>query len=748
MQLIVTIFSAVASLLLALFVLLRNRASGTNVYFGILVIFLGLYTVFNHLALNAPTSDEVFIWAKMILFASIPAGPLFYSFVKVFPDSTFVFNKKLQVLILFWTIANLVLAHSNLIFASVSIDDGSLQITPGLLVPSFVLLQFTGIIGGAITLIKKYKKAKGKLKLQLQYITFGILTSFGLTLLATVVFPIIFQQTFLLVISPLFLLFGEVMIAFTIVRHKLFDIRLALARAVSFTLLTLVLVLVYTSILFLFSRSLFEDVVGSAAIFALTGLNMIMVFAFQPMNRLFTRVTDRVFYKDRYNAPKLLRDLADIMASTIDLEEMLKKLLQVLMREMKVSKSAFILFEDGKIYQTSVRGYLKKPEFDSSEIEKLMTKKQVRIYESLDDERCKTIYDKYNFSLAVRLATDENELGILAFGQKLSGEVYSQADMQLISILAPQIAVAVENSKSYEEIKRFNITLKEEVNDATQNLKKANDKLKELDKLKDEFISITSHELRTPMTAIKSYLWMVMAGKGGKTTAKQRYYLERSFTATERLIKLVNDMLNISRIEAGRIVLEVSKFSMLEVARIVQDEVKHRADELDLTVNIETQGDEQSDSFLVVGDESKVIEVLINLVGNSLKFTPAKGTITINIFREAGFVVTEVVDTGTGIDPNKITNLFQKFGMIKDSYQTNQEAANGAGLGLFICKSIIKMHKGEIWAKSEGLGHGSTFGFSLMRATPKNFADLARGNKKKSEVDIIPSGLWQLPSKK
>lgn len=742
MQLLVAIFSAVASLILALFVLLKNKKSSTNVYFGILVIFLGLYPIFNYLALNASTSEEVFMWAKMILLVSIPAGPFFYFFVKVFPGSEFIFRKKLQIFMLFWALVNILLAQSDLVFSSVFIKDGSLQIVPGPAITSFVSLQIIGIISGSIVLVKKYIGSSGKLKLQLQYITFGILTSFGLNLLATVIMPIAFQTTILLAISPLFLLFGEVVVSFTIVRHRLFDIRPALARAVSFTLLTIVMAAVYTAILFLFSRSLFEDVVGSVTIFALTGLNILMVFTFQPLTQLFGRITDKIFYKDKYNAPELLHELSTIMASTLMLEDITRKLIDALVREMRITEAAFILLEQGKIYQVSAHGYGKMPEIYESEIVQLMFTREVQVYGAIEDEKIKTIYDKYGFNLVVKLATDESEIGLLVLGQKLSGEAYTHLDGQLISILAPQMAVAIENAKSYEEIKRFNITLKNEVDQATKSLKKANLKLQELDRLKDDFVSIASHELRTPMTAIKSYLWMALAGKGGKLSEKQRYYLERSFSATERLIKLVNDMLNISRIEAGRIVLDVSRFSMLNLTKEVIEEVKSRADELKLKITMDVKNSEgRSDQFSVAGDEDKVREVMINLIGNSFKFTPAKGVITVTLLREGDLVITKIADTGSGISPSNIKNLFQKFAMMKDSYQTNQEAAKGAGLGLFICRSIIDMHKGEIWAESKGLGHGATFSFALLRSTPKNLSDLKRKNKDKAEVEIIPSKL-------
>ena len=125
--------------------------------------------------------------------------------------------------------------------------------------------------------------------------------------------------------------------------------------------------------------------------------------------------------------------------------------------------------------------------------------------------------------------------------------------------MAPEIAVAIKNSLQFEEIKQFSKTLQFKVDEATKKLRLANIRLEELDKLKDDFVSVASHELRTPMTAIKSYLWMAIAGKGGEINEKQKYYLDRAYKSTDRLIKLVNDMLNISRIESGRMNFNMQK---------------------------------------------------------------------------------------------------------------------------------------------------------------------------------------------
>jgi len=241
-----------------------------------------------------------------------------------------------------------------------------------------------------------------------------------------------------------------------------------------------------------------------------------------------------------------------------------------------------------------------------------------------------------------------------------------------------------------------------------------------LDKLKNEFVSVASHELRTPMTAIKSYLWMALEGQGGPLNEKQRYYLDRAYTSVDRLIKMVNDMLNISRIESGRLAIEIKSVDMKQLTQEVIDEVTPRANELGLTVSLE-----QSESLpLVLADPDKIKEVLLNLIGNSLKFTPKDGKIAISFIHKGDFIETTVLDTGAGIEAEDIPKLFQKFGLLPGSYAANQ-AALGTGLGLYICKSIVELHEGAILARSGGKGKGASVVFSLKVFNENDFKRLS-----------------------
>lgn len=262
----------------------------------------------------------------------------------------------------------------------------------------------------------------------------------------------------------------------------------------------------------------------------------------------------------------------------------------------------------------------------------------------------------------------------------------------------------------------FNFSLKiseEEVSltQVTYEVYKMNSELHRINKLKDDFVSIASHELRTPMTAIRSYAWMALNRPDVPLSDKIKRYLQRTLVSTERLINLVNDMLNVSRIESGRIEIAPERFDIQNLVGEVLIEIDAKAKEKNLHFV-----HNRMTLPMVFADSNKVHQVLLNLLGNALKFTPTGGAITLSYFTDGKLVEISVKDSGTGISKEDIYRLFKKFSRLDNSYIA-ASSSGGTGLGLYICKSLLELMKGKIWATSEGDGKGSTFIFSLPVAT-------------------------------
>jgi len=294
-------------------------------------------------------------------------------------------------------------------------------------------------------------------------------------------------------------------------------------------------------------------------------------------------------------------------------------------------------------------------------------------------------------------------IGIMIFSMTKGEEEVTAEEKRLIQYFADLSALAVQNSKLYSDLEL-----------ESQKLADANETLKILDKQKDEFLSVASHELRTPMTIIKSYLWMLSSGHGGKLVEKQKEYVEKAKRGTERMLALIGDMLNISRIEQGRLDFNIEKLNLREAFEDILGDFKIKMDEKKLKLEIIVQ----KDAELVYSDKDKLTEILINLVGNSFKFTD-KGSITVKAEKEnENFVKVSIIDTGRGIAKEDMQRLFHKFSRLDNSYQTVAETG-GTGLGLFIVKQFVETMGGTVGAYSEGIDKGSTFWLTLPTNPPE-----------------------------
>lgn len=234
-------------------------------------------------------------------------------------------------------------------------------------------------------------------------------------------------------------------------------------------------------------------------------------------------------------------------------------------------------------------------------------------------------------------------------------------------------------------------------------LEKANGKLKELDKLKTEFLSLASHQLRSPLTAIKGYSSMLLEGDFGKVEDKAREAIDKIFQSSQNLTKVVDDLLNVSKIEQGGMKYEMATFSLSTLARDTVAELAINAEKKGLKMNF------TSDSISTVkADKEKIRQVMLNLIDNSIKYTKV-GEINISVHNEGSVSIFQVKDTGMGMTKEIKDSLFQKFSRGEGARMDT----SGSGLGLYLAKEIIEAHEGKIYVDSEGTGKGSVFTFEL-----------------------------------
>jgi signal transduction histidine kinase len=241
-------------------------------------------------------------------------------------------------------------------------------------------------------------------------------------------------------------------------------------------------------------------------------------------------------------------------------------------------------------------------------------------------------------------------------------------------------------------------------------LEKAYAKLQELDKLKDEFISVTSHELRTPMSTVKGYLWM-LAHKGGSLSPAQQRYWQRAWRGTDQMINLINDTLSVSRIEQGRTEFKIAPFDVVALLQETVEGLRVKAAEKGLRLRLL-----KSPPRLVLADAPHVREVAGNLLENALKYT-GEGEVKVAVSADKKEVKVAVQDTGKGIAREDLPKLFHKFGRLEHSFATVAESA-GTGLGLYLSKLLVEKMGGRVGVTSTW-GKGSTFWFTLPAAAER-----------------------------
>jgi signal transduction histidine kinase len=287
--------------------------------------------------------------------------------------------------------------------------------------------------------------------------------------------------------------------------------------------------------------------------------------------------------------------------------------------------------------------------------------------------------------LAVPLVREDQIIGALVVNRRTPGE-FAPEVVELLKTFATQSALAIQNAKLFREVEEKGRQLAV----ASQH--------------KSQFLANMSHELRTPLNAVLGYTELILDETFGEVPEPIRDSLERARNSGQHLLGLINDVLDLSKIEAGQLVLSLSDYAMEEVTHAVATSVESLAAEKKLALRVTVPPDLPPGK----GDSRRIAQVLLNLVGNALKFTEV-GEVRVEVAHADGTFVVSVADTGPGISPADQAKIFEEFQQA-DSSSTRKKG--GTGLGLAIAKRIVEMHGGRIWAEST-LGRGSTFRFAL-----------------------------------
>ncbi|NWF71551.1 MAG: HAMP domain-containing protein [Nitrospirae bacterium] len=305
--------------------------------------------------------------------------------------------------------------------------------------------------------------------------------------------------------------------------------------------------------------------------------------------------------------------------------------------------------------------------------------------------------------VAVPLKSHNQMLGYLAADR--GSQPCREEDLHMLLTIISHVAAAIDNARAYSHLEELTLNLEQRIAERTQELSIANERLQEHDRQRSLFFSVASHELRTPMTVIRSFADNMRDGVAGPVSEQQLTYLSRIGHNINRLTRIINQLLDWSRLSSQQDLLRLTPVSVEATAILVADSLRTVADEKSITIEIVHANGLPA----VRADHDQLEQIFWNLIGNAIKFTPPGGRITVDFqATPEGFVQTSVADTGCGIDPGHIAKLFREFSKV----QSANPSAQGAQLGLFITKSLVTIHKGTIWVESTP-GAGTRFYFTM-----------------------------------
>lgn len=709
-EVIVLVSACLLNGLLGLAVYIKNPKSTTSKLFFLLTGSFIIWSITNFVSIH-PALISQLVWIRLVLFSAAMLCLLVFLTFLSFPEINLprhYYRRAWWATALTAVVAPLTLTP--LVFKGLTFSHGQAHPIPAPGIGLF-LIQTVGLLGsGIVAVVKKYRTAQQRLKQQLRLVIWGLAGTFTLIVISNFLLVVIFNFTSLVPFGPAFTLIFSVAFADAIIRHRLFDIRAAVARSMTYVLLMGTLTLIYSLALFGVANVVFS---GPQREFQRQLFSVLLVpplaLSFQTIRRFFDRLTNRLFYRDSYDFQEVLDTVGNIVVAEIELHRILNRTRHVLTTALKSSFIEFILFKNDRPYLEAHTHRIISQNTLALGAAIAKQQKDLLLAEELNPEG--PLYENFNaagVALSLRLKTHEQTVGYVIFGAKRGGDTYNAQDRELLLILANELAIATQNALRFEEIQNFNLTLQAKVEEATKKLRRANERLKTMDETKDDFISMASHQLRTPLTSIKGYLSMVLEGDAGKVTRTQSEMLRQAFASSQRMVYLIADLLNVSRLKTGKFLIEPEPVNL---AQMISEEIEQITELAKVhTQELIYKPPKHFPELML--DDIKTRQVIMNFIDNALHYTPEGGQIVVKLMETPTIVEVRVEDNGIGVPRSEKAHLFTKFYRAGNARKARPD---GTGLGLFMAKKIIVAQGGSLIFESQE-GKGSTFGFIFSKA--------------------------------
>lgn len=704
-------FSAIATVALAIFVLSRQSHEPANRHFFVFAVCVAGWTILNTMFIE--NTDETVRYTIALASYGIAMALAVNFFLFCHDLALKKYSKKvLRGAKIIGCIAAAASAVPGVVAYGVDPVNVETHLI-SLVVYAAVLLLFIG--GGLWLLARTVRVLPSKAGRRRIYIVLtGLSVSALIGVGCNLVLPLLGNYAFVS-FGPLGSLVLVCTCAYAIVRYGLFDVRTVVLRTTAYALSLAVLAGLYILLV-----SLTYWLISPSSESHISAVNvsatLLLVLLFQPAKQFFDNITNTFFYHGRYSSERFYSDLSAILADSTELLLLLRRSSTMIAKTLGAKQACIAVFESDKVITvgTKRRDQVAKADIDfikawsksAENVDKNLIISQP-VPETDEAVAMSRLLRSYDAKMALLLRLSDGLRGVLFIGERLSGQ-YIARDFKVLESVADELAIAVQNALSLREVRLLNETLQHRINEATKELRRSNAQLRKLDEAKDEFISMASHQLRTPLTSIKGYIDMILEGDAGEITPTQRKFLTEAFVSSERMVHLINDFLNVSRLQTGKFMIDKRP---VDLATVVGQELD--------SLNISASGRDLSFDYVkptslprLMLDEAKIRQVIMNFADNALYYSHPGTAITVVLAVEDGEVVLSVKDTGIGVPEEEQARLFTKFYRASNA---RKQRPDGTGVGLYLAKRVITEHGGSVIFSSVE-GKGSTFGFRLPLA--------------------------------
>lgn len=430
-------------------------------------------------------------------------------------------------------------------------------------------------------------------------------------------------------------------------------------------------------------------------------------------------MTGRVFSRQAYDSREFISRLNKILVTTTDIHPLLHRAAEEIEDTLK-ARQVFLYVRYGGSHHMSAgtKHHTALPPEDIAKVDDFIRQftEDVVVADTLGDKykEIRRLLISHKIELLVPLVRDDEVIGYLVLGPRRTSS-YTKRDVKMLGEVSDELAIAIQNAMSVQEVRELNTHLQQRIDAATAELRRTNARLRRLDTAKDEFLSMASHQLRTPLTSVKGYLSMVLDGDIGKISASQKRVLEEAFISSERMVHLIHDFLNVSRLQTGKFTLELEQ---TDLAHLVEEEVD-TLQRVAKSRNMKIIYKNNAGPVPLLLDDTKLRQVVMNYIDNAIYYSKPDTEIAVELLKEKGDVVLKVIDTGIGVPASEQDGLFDKFFRATNA---RKQRPDGTGVGLYLAKKVITAHGGDVLFSSKE-GQGSTFGFRLPLDQDQQFLE-------------------------